>query len=88
MEFYSNCLVEALKAKIKNPKNVKLTYVRCKGDIIPHFLWSDGVNDYDFGMVKTNPKTVKWYNEIWFKGEIRKRHLGFNEEFKRIRLGR
>lgn len=84
--FYSNCLIEALKAKFKDFKNVKITYIRAKGDIIPHFMWSDGINDYDFGFVKGDNINNKWWNEILFKGEIRKRNLGFNEKFKQKRL--
>ena len=80
-EFYSNCLVQALKHKIKN-KNVTITYIPAKyrGSIIPHFLWSDGEYDYDFG-VNYN---IKWYKSFWFKGKIRKRGLGWNEKYKNM----
>lgn len=42
-DFYSNCLLEALKAKLKNPK-VKITYISPFANEVfcPHFLWSDG----------------------------------------------
>ena len=79
--FYSNCLIEALKAKIKDPKNAKITYISPfkNKKFQPHFLWSDGKDDYDFGV---SDKNLKWYNLILFKGEIRKRRLGFNENYK------
>ena len=79
-DFYSNCLVEALKAKLKNPK-IKITYVSpfANERFCPHFLWSDGVNDYDFGV----ERHLKWYEIVWFKGHIRQRNLGFNEKYKK-----
>ena len=79
-DFYSNCLVEALKAKLKNPK-IKITYVSpfVNEVFCPHFLWSDGVNDYDFGV----ERHLKWYEILWFKGHIRQRNLGFNEKYKK-----
>lgn len=84
--FYSNCLIEAIKAKLKNPKNVKVFYIRAKGDIIPHFMWTDGLYDYDFTIVKDDNCNKKLINEIFFKGRIRKCDLGFIEEFKNKRL--
>jgi hypothetical protein len=79
--FYSNCLIQAIKAKIKNPKKVKITYISpFKNEIFcPHFMWSDGIDDYDF----TSNTISKWYQEYWFKGYIRKRTLGFNEKYKK-----
>ena len=80
--FYSNCLIEAIKAKIKNPK-IKITYISPKINEVfsPHWLWSDGVNDYDFGI----EKELKWFQVFWFKGYIRKRNLGFNQKYKNKR---
>lgn len=81
--FYSNCLLEALKAKIKDPKRVKLTYLppTVNECFCPHWLWSDGEHDYDFGV----ERYLKWYERIWFKGHIRQRSLGFNEKWKGYR---
>ena len=79
-DFYSNCLFEALKAKLKNPK-VKITYVSPFANEVfcPHFLWSDGKSDYDFGI----ERHLKLHERLWFKGHIRQRALGFNEKYKR-----
>ena len=79
-DFYSNCLFEALKAKLKNPK-VKITYVSpfVNEVFCPHFLWSDGKSDYDFGI----ERYLKLHERLWFKGHIRQRALGFNEKYKR-----
>ena len=79
--FYSNCLIQALKAKVRNPKRVKITYVSPFANEVfcPHLLWSDGVNDYDFGI----EGYLNWYQRLWFKGHIRIRPLGFNERYKK-----
>lgn len=78
-EFYSNCLIQALKHKFKN-KDVVITFIhpKYKGGLTPHYLWSDGVNDYDFGV----DHKLKWYQVFYFKGRIRKRPLGWNEQYK------
>lgn len=70
--FYSNCLLEAVKRKIKNPFKVKIipiinknNYVRrilfnhieIHTPVIVHWFWTDGKYDYEF----TN------YNELKYK---------------------
>jgi hypothetical protein len=82
-DFYSNCLIEVLKAKLKNPK-IKITYVSPFANEVfcPHFLWSDGENDYDFGI----ERHLKWYEKLYFKGHIRQRELRFNEKYKQAVL--
>jgi hypothetical protein len=76
--FYSNCLIEALKAKIRHPFKVKITFIPKSEKGSCHFMWSDGEADYDFGV----ERDIKWYEVLWFKGEIRKRSLGFNKKYK------
>ena len=51
--YISNCIIEALKAKLRDPKNVKI-YI-CKPRITAnghlqkcHAMWTDGTADYDF----------------------------------------
>ena len=64
----SNCLIEALKAKIKDPKNVTIHIFPAKVNghgIFPHFWWSVGDTGYDFKR-EGNSKQV-----ILFKGAIR-----------------
>lgn len=80
-DYYSNCLIEAIKAKLKNWKQIKITYVSPFDNEVfcPHFLWSDGEYDYDFGICKK----LKWYEKIYFKGNIRRRELGYNERYKK-----
>lgn len=79
ISFYSNCLIEAINAKLENP-DVKITVVTKGNRGVPHFLWSDGKYDYDFG----TDKKLSRLQTLWFKGRIHKRALGFNEEYKRM----
>lgn len=77
--FYSNCFIESIKAKIKNPFKVKITFVPLSEARCPHFLWSDGIYDYDFGV----ERHLKGLQILWFKGCIRRRKLGFNNKYKK-----
>lgn len=81
-DYYSNCLIEAIKAKFKNPKNIKITIclpwfneVFC-----PHFMWTDGLFDYDFGIEEWMPMIAAY---TIHKGHIRKREKGFIEKYQR-----
>ena len=77
--FYSNCMVEAIKAKLKHPMRVKITILKSSKVGLPHFLWSDGEADYDFGVERHLTELEK----LWFFGCIRKRNLGFNVNYKK-----
>ena len=81
--YYSNCLVEAIKYKLKDWKNVKIIYIPASYNEVycPHFMWSDGKNDYDFEA----SRYLKWYERLWFKGEVKKRELGWNARWKNYR---
>lgn len=85
--YYSNCLVEAIKAKIRSP-NVKIYF--CKPRITEngnfqmlHFLWSDGTADYDFSDL--HDCEMPWYKDFVYKGHIRKFKLGFAERYAKYR---
>ena len=80
MMFYSNCLIQALKHKLKDWKHVKLTVIPPQYNVIfcPHILWSDGKADYEF----CTSDALKWYQLFWFKGRIRERSLGWNKRYK------
>ena len=81
-EYRSNCMVEAIKAKIRNPK-VKIYF--CKPIIKKgrfqnfHFIWSDGKADYDFSDLEESELPL--YKHLLFKGVIRKFDLGFAERY-------
>ena len=88
-EYYSNCMMEALKAKIHNPK-VKLYF--CKPRITEngqfqmfHFMWSDGTADYDFSDLEE--PGLPPYRNLLFKGVIRKFDLGFAQRYCKYRNG-
>lgn len=79
-KYRSNCFVEAMKAKIKNPKEVKVYF--CKPQFIkhskfkmPHFMWSDGKYDFDFSCDRDT--LLHWYECFWFTGRIKRYKLGF-----------
>ena len=71
--FYSNCLIEVIKAKIKNPK-IKVMYLPAfLNDVYcPHWMWLDENGEHDFHY----SGYLKWYKRIWYKGEIRTVHKG------------
>lgn len=70
-EFYSNCLIESVKAKLKNPKNVKIHIMfDFKLSIIPHFWWEKNNIAYNFTSLKKRRLQV-----IFFKGKIIERNL-------------
>lgn len=80
-EYVSNCLIEAVKAKLKDPRHVKVYF--CKPRITPnghfqmlHFMWSNGTADYDFSDRYENGEK-KWYQCLLFKGQIRQFKCGF-----------
>lgn len=76
--FWSNCLLEAAKAKIQHPFKVKVTVVPRSEARCPHFLWSDGKYDYDFGV----ERRLVGAQLLLFRGYIRRRGLGFNQKYK------
>ncbi len=63
--FYSNCLLQALKSKIKNPK-VRITKKPIRGTWVPHFEWEDDNYLYDFGA------NARICTPLLFKGCIRR----------------
>ena len=72
-KFYSNCLIEMIKAKIRNPAITVLylpaflNEVRC-----PHWMWLDADGEHDFH--HTGP--LRWYQWFWHSGVIRTVHRG------------
>ena len=61
---YSNCLFEALKAKIRNPKKVQIYFL--KGGVFgqhSHFMWKEG----DVIKHAYKPGDIHWYNRWLFK---------------------
>ena len=72
----SNCLIEAIKAKIKDPKNTHIIFLTPKincGDW--HFLWIKGNNVFHFEDKKPDEK------KFIFKGEYKEQDLETFEAF-------
>lgn len=70
---YSNCLLEAILAKLKNWKNVKILYIPRSFNIdhsSGHFVWTnktlDPSNSYYFEFCAKKKK----HNRIWFEGAV------------------
>lgn len=71
---YSNCLVEAIKAKIKDPKNIDLCFLPAKlnkGRF--HIFWIDKSKKEP---VVYHYKTLTfeescWIDRIWYRGEYK-----------------
>lgn len=85
-EYVSNCLIEAAKAKLKDPRRVKLYFCKPNKRQMFHFMWSDSKADYDFSD-RGHGKTL-WYKCLLFKGQIRQFRKGFAAQYARQRNGR
>lgn len=75
---FSNCLFEALKAKIKDPKNVKIHKIKYlePTSVCPHFWWEKGDKAYNF--VSRKPRRLQ---VIMFAGDIAEAPLSTYLEF-------
>lgn len=78
-EFYSNCLLEAIKAKVKLGKEIKIIHIKSK-DGLHHWVWHDlkDGNIYDFQQLDT---IKHWHDLIYFRGRIRIRPYSVYENF-------
>ena len=71
--FYSNCLFEAIKGKLKDWKNVEVKKVRSRDNMI-HFVWINRKEktQYDFAQVQI---IKHWFQYVRFYGYIRKKKI-------------
>lgn len=81
---YSNCLLEALKAKIKNPKQTRIHAVPAKFNPLhtpfPHFWWSIDGQAYEFISDKDRKFQV-----VLFKGHVETRTVDeMKEKIRRL----
>lgn len=69
---YSNCLFEAIKAKIKDPKNVQIIYLPSRLNVYKgcHFMWTDKSSEEDVLFEFIYPADNKKHNRFLFKGNI------------------
>lgn len=75
MKYYSNCLLECLKAWMCQPRNIKIKKygswkLLFKKGRFPHFYWTDKKTglSYDFRRDKKDYKQDTIFNQLWFKG--------------------
>ncbi len=70
---YSNCLFEAIKAKLKDPKNVQIIFLPQRLNIYKgcHFLWIDKTcgSDIFFEFVDDSKK-ARTRRHFFFKGHV------------------
>lgn len=86
--YQSNCLLEALKAKWKNPKLVTIYF--CPPRITEngnfqwcHFMWSDSFHSFDFS---DNDETeLPWYKTFWYEGRVRMFDAEFAKRYSQYR---
>lgn len=82
-DYVSNCLIEAIKAKIKNPKIHLIICMPWENEVFcPHIMWSDGEADYDFGNEGMGDQGIK--NWTLHKGHLRKWELGDGLRYKTV----
>ena len=86
-ENYSNCMFEAVKAKLRDPR-IRLNF--CRPRITEngrfqmfHFMWGDGKADYDFSDLGENG-LPPWRN-LFFKGAVRRFPAGFAAKYTEYR---
>lgn len=90
----SNCLIEALKARMSNP-NVTIFRVPRVMSKIRHYMWFDGKDYAHFALTGT----YKWYKALWFEGHFKKinevvfnrfalQYLCFVDVEERIKIGK
>lgn len=72
--YWSNCFIEAIRAKIKHGKEVEIIHLPARDNEIycTHWMWHDLVDNkvYDFHSINDHDH---WWNFIIFKGYIRVR---------------
>lgn len=70
--FYSNCLLECIKAKLKHPIKTKIHIIPHLEvySVFPHFWYEFENNAYNF----VSDKPRKW-QVFWFKGRLEKINL-------------
>ena len=70
---YSNCLLEAIKAKLKDWKNIKILFIpkRFNDENLCHFMWLNTSSNklYDF---KADKRITNLCKLLLFRGTIRK----------------
>ena len=82
-DYYSNCLIEAIKAKIKHKSKIKIIYIPSWNNEVccPHFMQHDLVDDNIKDFHAEQGYVEKWWNLFLFKGHIRCRPYSVYENW-------
>lgn len=81
--FLSNCLIEAIKAKLRDWHNTEIYYVRF--GIYPHFYWTDRQGKFcDFTCADQPGKPPITF--LFFKGKLRHSDTDLFVVFKKKRV--
>ena len=89
--YYSNCLFEAIKAKLKSWKNVRILYIPKHFNIdgtSGHFIWTDSIFDPDDQYFFEFCAPKNRHNHIWFKGIVSRTKRSEIERMFNIALAR
>lgn len=86
--YYSNCIIEALKAKLKNLHTkfyLCMPYKKKSGKIgSMHALWEDDNYSYDFSDIDWSDNKG-WWSYFWYEGYIRRWPKEFARDYKEYR---
>lgn len=64
---YSNCFIEALRAKLKDPKNIKMFRIPKEVSDTKHWMWFDSSRECYCHFSANKPR---WYNHWFHKGKF------------------
>lgn len=88
-EYCSNCLIEALKHKLKDWKSVKVYFIPIDiaGKQNFHFMWYDGTASYDFSDYD-DEVDHNIFHYLYYAGRVRKFPADFAAKYQGYRRQR
>jgi hypothetical protein len=77
--FYSNCFIEALKAKLKTKSSIRFTAMVYPNELIPsiHFYWYNPTTE-QYYWFSAEDRDLPYYRKLYFRGHIRESKLPLN----------
>lgn len=86
-EYVSNCLIEAVKAKLKDWKHVTIFFCYPGKQQFCHFMWSDTRKQKSYDFSDSSPHDLPWYKCLLFRGCIREFNFEFARQYSELRNG-
>ena len=75
--YWSNCIIEAVKARLRNNKVRFIMIWPWQNEVwCPHLMWTDGNFEYDF-----HAWDVPMLGWIWHRGVIRMKPIGWARSY-------